>query len=158
MMKAKLKQWLKQPWISGVVLSAIAVIMFLTIAHQTQGAVRRNLDNDLLARVIRAEGEAEPYTGQVAIGAVILNRIQSTKFPKTLSGVIYQPKAFESVSNGMVNRPATSSTRKAARAAIQGWDPSGGALFFFNPAKVGRRSYVWTRKIIQRIGKHVFAL
>ena len=118
----------------------------------------RGTDSELLARIIRAEAEAEPYLGQVAVGAVILNRIQSSKFPKTLAGVIYQPHAFESVSNGQANRPATTSTRKAARAAINGWDPSGGALFFFNPGKVGGRSYVWTRKIIQKIGKHVFAL
>lgn len=119
---------------------------------------RKNVDAELLARVIRAEAEAEPYTGKVAVGAVILNRIQSAKFPNTLSGVIYQPHAFESVSNGQVNRPPTADCQKAARSAIGGWDPSGGAIFFFNPAKVGRRSYVWSRQIIQRIGKHVFAL
>lgn len=119
---------------------------------------RKTIDIQLLARVIRAEAEAEPYIGQVAVGAVILNRIQSPKFPNTLAGVIYQPKAFESVSNGSINKAPTASTRKAAQDCLNGWDPSGGALFFFNPAKVGAGSYVWTRKIIQRIGKHVFAL
>lgn len=153
-----MKNGFKNPWFLGVVLLSVTSLLFLAVAHQVKAADRRKMDNDLLARVIRAEGEAEPYVGQVAIGAVILNRIQSSKFPKTIAGVVYQPKAFESVSNGMVNRPATASCRKAAKAAIQGWDPSGGALFFFNPAKVGRRSYVWTRRIIQRIGKHVFAL
>jgi N-acetylmuramoyl-L-alanine amidase len=114
--------------------------------------------SELLARVIRAEAEAEPYTGQVAVGAVILNRIQNAKFPKTIAGVIYQPHAFESVSNGQINIPATDSTRKAARAALNGWDPSGGALFFYNPTKVNSpSSYVWTRHIIQKIGKHFFA-
>jgi len=115
-------------------------------------------NSELLARVIRAEAEAEPFTGQVAVGAVILNRIQSPQFPNTIAGVVYQPKAFESVSNGAVNRPATAATRKAAQSALGGWDPSGGALFFFNPAKVGAGSYVWTRQIIQKIGKHIFAL
>jgi peptidoglycan lytic transglycosylase len=114
--------------------------------------------SDLLARLIRAEAESEPYTGQVAVGAVILNRIQNPRFPKSLAGVIYQPHAFESVSNGQVNLPATESCRKAARAAMGGWDPSGGALFFYNPAKVASpSSYVWTRHIIQKIGKHFFA-
>lgn len=119
---------------------------------------RRQGDSELLAKVIRAEAEAEPFTGQVAVGAVILNRIQNPKFPKTLAGVIYQPRAFESVSNGQINMPPTASCRQAAQSALSGWDPSGGAIFFFNPAKVGPGSYVWTRKIIQRIGKHVFAL
>ncbi len=119
---------------------------------------QKTIDIQLLARVIRAEAEAEPYIGQVAVGAVILNRIQSPKFPNTLAGVIYQPKAFESVANGTINKPPTATARKAAQDCLNGWDPSGGALFFFNPAKVGAGSYVWTRKIIQRIGKHVFAL
>ncbi len=114
--------------------------------------------SDLLARIIQAEAGAEPYLGQVAVGAVILNRIQSAKFPKTIAGVVYQPHAFESVSNGQFNKPPTDSARKAARAALGGWDPSGGALFFYNPSKVlSPTSYVWTRRTIQKIGKHFFA-
>jgi N-acetylmuramoyl-L-alanine amidase len=148
-------QW-KGILIWGIIISA--GVMIVLFANKTEGVTRNKVSAELLARVIRAEAEAEPYSGQVAVGAVILNRIQSSKFPKTLAGVIYQPKAFESVSNGQINRGATAATRKAARSAIQGWDPSGGALFFFNPRKVGRHSYVWTRRIIQKIGKHVFAL
>ena len=132
----------------------LAFIVFQTQAQPT----RHGGDVELLARVIRAEGEAEPFTGQVAIGAVILNRIQNSKFPKTMAGVIYQPHAFESVSNGSINQPPTPSARKAARAALNGWDPSGGALFFYNPAKVGPRSYIWSRRVINRIGYHDFAL
>ncbi len=142
-------------------LLALGVIILITVYSQSTNKAaysRKTGDTELLARVIRAEAEAEPYTGQVAVAAVILNRVQSPKFPNTLAGVIYQPRAFESVSNGMVNRTPTESSRKAANAALGGWDPSGGALFFFNPAKVGAKSYVWTRKIIQKIGKHVFAL
>lgn len=141
------------------VLVAFGSIIAISIYSQTKESYSRKTgDTELLARVIRAEAEAEPYTGQVAVGAVILNRIQDPDFPNTLAGVIYEPRAFESVSNGMVNRPPTESARKAANAALSGWDPSGGALFFFNPAKVGAKSYVWTRKIIQRIGKHAFAI
>ncbi|TCL76797.1 cell wall hydrolase [Hydrogenispora ethanolica] len=137
----------------------IGGLMLGVWAVQAQPAPSRaSGDTELLARVIRAEAEAEPYTGQVAVGAVILNRIQSSKFPKTIAGVVYQPHAFESVSNGQINRTPTPSCRKAARDAISGWDPSGGALFFFNAAKVKGPSYVWTRRIIQRIGKHSFAL
>jgi N-acetylmuramoyl-L-alanine amidase len=139
-------------------LSILVCLSVLLCANQTEGVSRYRNSVELLARLIRAEAGAEPYSGQVAVGAVILNRIQSSRFPKTIAGVIFQPKAFESVSNGQINRGATISTRRAARAAIQGWDPSGGALFFFNPGKVRGRSYVWTRRIIQKIGKHVFAL
>jgi N-acetylmuramoyl-L-alanine amidase len=148
-------QW-KRIFLFGLLISA--GLSALLCVNPTEGASRHRGSVELLARLIRAEAGAEPYTGQVAVGAVILNRIQSSKFPKTIAGVVYQPKAFESVSNGQINRGATGSTRKAARAAIQGWDPSGGALFFFNPGKVRRGSYVWTRRIIQKIGKHVFAL
>jgi len=144
-------------WFWGLV--ALGAVITISIYSQTKESYSRKTgDVELLARVIRAEAEAEPYTGQVAVGAVILNRVQDPDFPNTLAGVIYEPRAFESVSNGMVNRPPTESARKAANAALSGWDPSGGALFFFNPAKVGAKSYVWTRKIIQRIGKHVFAI
>ncbi len=129
--------------------------------RDTSAASRRTAysgGSDLLARIIQAEAGAEPYLGQVAVGAVILNRIQSAKFPKTIAGVVYQPHAFESVSNGQFNKPPTDSARKAAHAALGGWDPSGGALFFYNPSKVlSPTSYVWTRRIIQKIGKHFFA-
>lgn len=143
--------------LSLISLVALVIIVILN-AVAAPRPLSRGTDTELLARAIRAEAEAEPYLGQVAVGAVILNRTQDPKFPKTLAGVIYQPHAFESVSNGQINRPATGSTRKAAQAAVSGWDPSGGALFFFNPGKVRARSYVWTRRIIQKIGKHVFAL
>lgn len=126
-------------------------------ATSSQPVSRARVDVEMVARLIRAEAEAEPYVGQVAVGAVLMNRIESPKFPKTVAGVIYQPHAFESVSNGTFYRPATPSCRKAAQAAVQGWDPSGGALFFFNPAKTNNR-FIWSRQIIQRIGKHVFSL
>ena len=114
-------------------------------------------DIALLARVIHAEAGAEPYTGKVAVGGVILNRVQHSRFPQTIAGVIYQPHAFESVSNGMINRPASQESIKAARDALNGWDPSGGALYFFNPGKTKNR-WIWSRRIINRLGKHVFAI
>lgn len=111
----------------------------------------------LLAKIIHAEAGAEPYVGKVAVGGVILNRIQHSKFPNTIAGVVYQPHAFESVSNGIVNRPASKDSLKAARDALNGWDPSGGAIYFFNPAKT-RNRWIWARRIINRLGKHVFAI
>lgn len=119
---------------------------------------RRNSgDLSLLSKVINAEAGAEPYVGKVAIGGVILNRVQNPKFPKTIAGVIYQPNAFESVSNGTIYQPVSSESRKAAVDALNGWDPSEGALYFFNPAKT-YSSWMWRRQIITQIGHHIFAL
>lgn len=112
---------------------------------------------ELLSRLIHAEAGVEPYVGKVAVGGVIMNRIQNPKFPKTIAGVIYQPHAFESVSNGTINLPAGRESIKAAMDALSGWDPSGGALYFFNPAKTSN-SWIWARRIINQIGHHIFAL
>ncbi|MDF2628401.1 MAG: spore cortex-lytic enzyme precursor [Symbiobacteriaceae bacterium] len=119
-------------------------------------AASRADDRDLLARVISAEAKGEPYEGQVAVGAVILNRVSDSRFPNTLAGVVYQRHAFESVSNGAIYQPATASTIRAARDALNGWDPSGGAVFFWNPSKPVS-GWIWSRPIIKRIGAHVFA-
>lgn len=120
--------------------------------------VSRGNDVDLLARLIAAEARGEPYTGMVAVGAVILNRVQSPRFPNTLAGVVFQPGAFESVSNGLIwRRTPNSSEYQAARAALNGWDPTFGALFFWNPAKPVS-GWIWTRRVVMRMGKHVFAI
>jgi len=113
-------------------------------------------DVHLLARVIAGEARTEPFIGKVAVGAVILNRVQSSSFPNTLSGVIYQPFAFESVSNGQIWRPVPQDAVRAAQYALNGWDPTHGALFFWNPYKPVS-PWIWTRNIITQIGKHVFA-
>ncbi len=109
----------------------------------------------LLAKVIAAEARGESYTGQVAVGAVVLNRVDSSSFPDTVSGVIYQAGAFSAVrdSNWSVAPDATS--RKAAQDAINGWDPSGGALYYYNPAKTSNK-WIRTRPVITTIGRHVF--
>jgi N-acetylmuramoyl-L-alanine amidase len=119
--------------------------------------VRNYGEMDLLARTIFAEAGAEPYLGKVAVGGVILNRVQHRRFPQTIAGVIYQPHAFESVTKGAIYRPASVVCRRAARQAIAGWDPSGGALYFFNPGKTANR-WIWARRIINRIGRHIFAI
>ncbi|HYF93515.1 MAG TPA: spore cortex-lytic enzyme [Symbiobacteriaceae bacterium] len=120
-----------------------------------RGASRAD-DQELLARVISAEAKGEPYEGQVAVGAVILNRVRDSRFPNTLAGVVYQTHAFESVSNGAIYVPATASARRAARDALNGWDPTNGCVFFWNPAKAVSR-WIWSRPIMRRIGNHVFA-
>ncbi|MGE5558116.1 MAG: LysM peptidoglycan-binding domain-containing protein [Bacillota bacterium] len=122
----------------------------------TGAPTRINIDTYMLARLINAEAGAEPYIGKVAVGAVLLNRMQHPSFPKTLAGVIYQPHAFESVTNGWFYRPPSRESIQAARACANGWDPSGGAIYFFNPAKTNN-PFIWSRQIIKRIGKHLFA-
>lgn len=111
----------------------------------------------LLARTIYAEGRGEPYTGQVAIGAVVMNRIRSKSFPNTVAGVVYQKNAFTAVSDGQINLTPNDTALKAARDAINGWDPSGGALYYYNPA-VATSSWIFDRQTITVIGKHVFAI
>lgn len=111
---------------------------------------------DLLARLIMAEAGAEPYLGKVAVGAVILNRVRHASFPSTLAGVVYQPLAFESVAKGTIWRPVSAEARRAAQQCLAGWDPTHGAVYFWNPGK-RVNPWVWTRNIITRIGQHVFA-
>jgi len=122
----------------------------------TSKGVSKSDDVTLLAMAINGEARGEPYTGQVAVGAVILNRVKNPSFPNSIAGVIYQPLAFEAVSNGQIYRPIKSSSYKAARDALNGWDPTGGALYYWNPAKA-TSGWIWTLKPTLRIGRHVFA-
>lgn len=111
----------------------------------------------LLAKTIYAEGRGEPYVGQVAIGAVIMNRIRSASFPNTVSGVVYQKGAFTAVDDGQINLTPNETAMKAARDAINGWDPTGGALYYYNPA-VATSAWIFDRQTVTVIGKHVFAI
>ncbi|MFZ5632348.1 MAG: spore cortex-lytic enzyme [Bacillota bacterium] len=110
----------------------------------------------LLARVIEGEAADEPYLGKVAVGAVIVNRTRSGVFPSSLAGVIFQPHAFESVTNGQYTRPVSPESLRAAQEALSGWDPTGGALFFWNPYKPVN-PWIWSRQLVTQIGRHVFA-
>lgn len=111
----------------------------------------------LLARTIHAEGRGEPYTGQVAIGAVILNRVRSGDFPNTVAGVVYQKHAFTAVSDGQINLTPNETAMRAAKDAINGWDPTGGALYYYNPA-IATSSWIFNRQTVTVIGRHVFAI
>lgn len=112
-------------------------------------------DVSLLAHVTSAEARGEPYTGQVAVAAVILNRIDHPSFPNTLAGVIYQPGAFSCLNDGGINAAVSDSAYKAARDAINGWDPSGGAIYYYNPAK-STNKWIFSRPVIVVIGGHRF--
>ena len=112
-------------------------------------------DFDLLARLISAEARGEPYIGQVAVGAVVLNRIEHPSFPDTLSGVIYQKGAFSCLQDGQFYEPVADSCYSAARDAINGLDPSSGAIYYYNPVTATNK-WIQSRKIITTIGKHRF--
>lgn len=109
----------------------------------------------LLARLISAEARGEPYVGQVAVGAVVLNRVQHPSFPNSIAGVIYQSGAFSCISDGQFNQPVASSAYRAADDALNGWDPTGGAIYYFNPA-TATSAWIWSRPLILTIGKHRF--
>ena len=120
-----------------------------------RGDATESSDVDLLAKIISAESRGEPYQGQVAVGAVILNRIEHPSFPNTLAGVIYQPGAFSCLYDGGVNAAVADSAYRAARDAINGNDPSGGAVYYYNPAK-STNKWIFSRPVITVIGNHRF--
>ncbi len=109
----------------------------------------------LLAQCINGEARGEPYMGQVAVAAVILNRVNNSEFPNSISGVIYQPGAFDAVADGQINLEPSQSSVKAANDALAGWDPSGGAIYYYNPV-TSTNKWILSRRIIAEIGKHVF--
>lgn len=109
----------------------------------------------LLARIIGAEARGESYTGQVAVGAVVLNRVRHSSFPDTIAGVVYQPGAFSAVRDSNWNVAPNDTAKKAAQAAINGWDPTGGAIYYYNPAKTSNQ-WIRSRPVITTIGRHVF--
>lgn len=116
-----------------------------------------NKDTELLAKLIYAEARGENYTGQVAVGAVVLNRVKSSSFPNSISGVIYQANAFTCVKDGQINLTPNETARKAARDALNGWDPTGGAIYYYNPS-IATSSWIYGRKVVLVIGSHVFAV
>jgi len=109
----------------------------------------------LLAKLINGEGRGEPYNGMVAIGGVILNRVKDARFPNSISGVIYQPGAFDAVSDGQINLSPSDSAIRAAKDAMAGWDPSGGAIYYYNP-QTATNQWIRSRPIVATIGDHVF--
>lgn len=118
-------------------------------------ATEQNIN--LLARIISAEARGEPYVGQVAVGAVILNRIEHPSFPDTLSGVIYENGAFTAIVDGQFNEPVADSAYNAARDALNGWDPTGGCVYYYNPAKTSN-AYMHSRPTVTVIGSHRFCM
>ncbi len=140
----------------GVVGNATAKALGMPVAATaSRGGASQSNDVYTLAQCIHGEGRGESYVGQVAIGAVVMNRVNDPKFPNTISGVIFQPGAFTAVADGQMFMKPDESSLKAARDALNGWDPSGGAIYYYNPAKTTNK-WIWSRPIIKVIGKHYF--
>lgn len=125
-------------------------------SSQGGGEGARGNEAYTLAQCIHGEARGEPYVGQVAVGAVIMNRVRSPLFPNTIAGVIFQPQAFTAVDDGQMFQPPGDTAMKAAQDALNGWDPSGGAIYYYNPAKTTNK-WIWSRPVIKVIGKHYFA-
>lgn len=130
-------------------------IRYLGLEGSDNGSAYSGEDTELLAKLIAAEARGESYMGQVAVGAVVLNRVAHASFPDTVAGVIYQKGAFSCINDGNWSVSATATSRKAARDAINGWDPSGGAVFYFNPKKTSD-GFMHSRPVITVIGNHTF--
>jgi len=124
-----------------------------TGTSQSSGSSR---DIDLLAHLVHGEARGEPYIGQVAVAAVVLNRVKDSRFPNTIAGVIYQPGAFDAVSDGQINLEPIAQSYKAARDAMNGWDPTYGCIYYYNPSTATSK-WIWSRPIMLSIGKHNFA-
>ena len=142
--------------VDGIAGTKTLTAMGITASSSSGGSSSNNSSNvNLLARAIYGEARGEPYTGQVAVGAVILNRVKSSKFPNTISGVIYQSGAFDAVSDGQINLNPDVTAKKAAQDALNGWDPSYGAIYYFNPSTATNK-WIWSRPLTVTIGKHRF--
>ena len=144
-------------FISVLLGTVLAVSGVLRFSEPKAYAAENESDLQLLARTVNGEARGEPYEGQVAVAAVILNRVKHSSFPNTISGVIYQPGAFTAVSDGQINVPIAenSTVYKACRDALNGWDPSSGCIYYFNP-ETATSSWIWTRPHVITIGKHRF--
>lgn len=150
---------MKKIVVCGIILILTVTTMLITKQDTKVEAASGSNTSDiqLLARAINGEARGEPYEGQVAVGAVILNRVKSSQFPNTIAGVIYEPGAFTAVSDGQINVPIdeNSTVYKAARDAMNGWDPTNGCIYYFNP-DTATNSWIWSRPLVKVIGKHRF--
>ncbi len=141
----------------GIVGKKTASAMGISLSSSSSGTSSNSSDLNLLARAVYAEARGEPYTGQVAVAAVILNRVRSSSFPNTISGVIYQPWAFTCVNDGQINLAPNATALKAAKDALNGWDPTYGCLFYYNP-KTATNSWIRQKEVRLTIGRHVFCV
>ncbi len=138
-------------------LKALGMSSYITSGNQGGSSSYSDSDVMLLAKLIYGEARGESYVGQVAVGAVVMNRIKSASFPNTMAGVIYQSYAFTAVDDGQINLTPNATAKKAAQDAMNGWDPTYGALYYYNPA-TATSAWIFSRKTTVTIGNHVFAI
>ena len=141
--------------VDGIAGEKTLAAMGIMSSSSSSGSTTSNSNLNLLSRLVYGEARGESYTGQVAVAAVVLNRVKSSSFPNTISGVIYQKGAFDAVSDGQINLTPDSTARKAAQDALNGWDPSYGAIYYFNP-NTATNAWIWSRPETVTIGKHRF--
>lgn len=134
-----------------------ATAMGIPLTGTISASLYRESELSLLARLVNGEARGEPYIGQVAVAAVVLNRVGSDEFPDTISGVIFQPGAFDAVWDGQFDMEPTASCVRAARDAMNGWDPTGGCTYYYNPS-TATNEWIWTRQVQLTIGRHAFAI
>lgn len=141
--------------VDGIAGTQTLKAMGITSSSSSSSSSNNSSNVNLLARVVYGEARGEPYTGQVAVAAVVLNRVKSSKFPNTISGVVYQSGAFDAVADGQINMTPDTTAKKAAQDALNGWDPSYGAIYYFNPSTATNK-WIWSRPLTVVIGKHRF--
>lgn len=149
------KNGLKVDGIAGPATLKAMGIMSSSSGTSSGSTSTNSNDVNLLSRLIYGESRGEPYSGQVAVGAVVLNRVKSSSFPNTIAGVIYQSGAFDVVKDGQINLSPDSTAKKAAQDALNGWDPSYGAIYYFNPSTATNK-WIWSRPMTVTIGRHRF--
>ena len=132
-----------------------AMGIYTSSSTSSGGGTSNSSNVNLLARLIYGEARGEPYTGQVAVGAVVMNRVKSSSFPNSISGVIYQAGSFDAVRDGQINLTPDATAKKAAQDALNGWDPSYGAIYYFNPSTATNK-WIWSRPMTITIGRHRF--
>jgi len=143
--------------VDGQVGRKTAAAMGLSLTGTISASLYRESELSLLARLVSGEARGEPYIGQVAVAAVVLNRVRSDEFPDTVSGVIFQPGAFDAVWDGQFDMTPTDSAIRAARDAMNGWDPTGGCTYYYNPS-TATNAWIWSREVQLTIGQHAFAI
>lgn len=141
--------------VDGIAGTQTLKAMGITSSSSSSSSSNNSSNVNLLARVVYGEARGEPYTGQVAVAAVVLNRVKSSKFPNSISGVVYQSGAFDAVADGQINMTPDTTAKKAAQDALNGLDPSYGAIYYFNPSTATNK-WIWSRPMTVTIGKHRF--
>ena len=143
--------------VDGAVGESTAAALGITLTGSVSAASYNESETSLVGWLVLGEARGEPYVGKVAVAAVVLNRVKSPSFPNTISGVIYQSGAFDAVSDGQINLTPDEDSLRAARDALNGWDPTGGCLYYYNPA-TATNGWIWSRTVQLSIGKHNFAI